>query len=209
MNTSKMRSSRFSHWVAMLLFIITVFTITGCSRRDEGAYERAKSSDSIESWSDFVQRYPNSVHAEEARERIKRLEEIQTTRKLLEGKDAVAKTKAILHLQKMPKDTLPIELVPALIATLSDDTSVQIPENVFGADVRLNTQFGRGSVLRMQEGDMFPSDTGVVIAGKNAVLRVSTPGDEAKAVLVKMAGEDFGTDVAKWNEWWTQYRKKE
>lgn len=206
---SKMRSSRFSRWASVPLFaLITVFTITGCSR-DEGAYQKAKSSDSIESWTDFVQRHPNSAHAEEAREGIKHLEQIQTIRKLFEGKDAVAKTKVILQLQKMPKEALPVELVPALIAILSDDTSVQIPENVFGADVRLNTQFGRGSVLRMQEGDMFPSDTGVVIAGKNAVLRVSTPGDEARAVLVRMAGENFGTDVAKWNEWWTQYRKKE
>ena len=209
MNMSKMRSSRFPRLASMLLFaLITVFAITGCSR-DERAYQEAKSRDSIESWTDLVQRYPNSVHAEEARERIKHFEQIQSALKVFEGKDAVAKTKAILQLQKMPKDALPVELVPALIAALSDNTSVQISENAFGADVRLNTQLGRGSVLRMQEGDIFPSDTGVVIAGNNAILKVSTPEDEARAVLVKMAGENFGTDVAKWNEWWVQYRKKE
>lgn len=203
----KANDIRYLWWPAIALFaVILACTVAGCSR-DERAYEKAKSTDSIESWSDFIQRHANSAHAEEARERITYLEQIQAIQKLLEGKDAVAKTKVILQLQKMPKDALAVQLVPALIATVSDETSVQIPENLLGADVRLNSQFGRGSVLMMREGDMFPSDTGVVIAGKNAALRVSTPGDEARAVLVRMAGQDFGADVAKWNEWWAQHRK--
>ena len=209
MSKNQINTLATSRSANMAIFaIIAVLLLAGCSGGDEKAFERAKADDSIEVWGGFVQSYPNSVRVEQAKERMKQLQEIEDLRQSFQGKDAVAKTKVILKMQKTPENALPIEIVPSLISVLTDDTSVQIPENVIGAEVRLNHQFGRGSVLRMHEGDMFPTDSGMVIAGKDAVLRVSTPGDEARAVLVKLAGKDFGADVAKWQEWWIAHRQR-
>lgn len=208
MNTNRTNSPPLSCRLAMLLIRVatTVLILAGYSR-DQRAYERARSTDSGESWTLCMESHPTSAHVPEARERFEQLKLIRSVLPVLEGKDPVRQTKTILQLQKMERDAIPTELVPALITVLSDDTSVQIPENIMGADVRLNTQFGRGSVLRMQEGNMFPSDTGVFVAGKNAVLRVSTPGDEARKVLAIMAGNDLGPSATKWNEWWGQHQK--
>lgn len=204
------QTNRFalSSWLTMGIVILTTqFLITGCSRHEK-AYQKVKTEDSIKSWTDFLQHYPNSIHVEEARERLNQLNLIHNLHELLKGQDAVAKTIAILQLQKMPDSSMSAELVPALIATLTDETNVQIPENVIGANVKLSNQFSRGTVLRMREGDMFSSDSGMVYAGKNAILRISTPADEARTILARIAGEDFGLDSGKWQEWWTKYSKK-
>lgn len=207
--TYNSKNEQQSSWIAvMALFIAAVITLAGCSGEKQ-AYEEAKAADSVVMWRRFLEDYPNSAHADKVRERIKLLSFVDSAKQILQGDDAVAKTKTLLQLQKTPEEDIPLDLVPALIAVLPDDTSVQIPENLVGAEVKLNSQFAAGSVLRMQEGDMFPTDSGVVIAGENAVLRISTPGTEAKRVLTKLAGKDLGADTEKWKAWWESVSKEE
>jgi len=125
----------------------------------------------------------------------------------LQGADPIVKIKSILDIKKSGDRQLLKELVPGLISALSDKTSIQIPENLAGAQIKINTQFANGSELRFKEGDIFPTGDGsIVVAGANACLRVSTPASEAAAVLRMISGKDFGDDPEKWQEWWKKAR---
>jgi hypothetical protein len=153
-----------------------------------------------------------------------RIEESQQVKDLiqqLQGTDSIAKIKSILEIEKIENKQYLKKFIPGLINALSDKTSIQIPENLLvtqiknnkisvqspedltEAPIKINTQFGDGSVLRFREGDIFPTGGGsVLIAGKNARLRVSTPAREAAAILKIISGKDLGDDPIKWQEWW-------
>jgi len=127
----------------------------------------------------------------------------------LQGTDSIAKIKSIMEIAKNEDKQFLKKFVPGLISALNDKTSIQIPENLTGAKIKINTQFGNGSELRFSEGDIFPTGDGsVIIAGKNARLRVSTPAREAATILKMISGKDFRDDPVKWQEWWEKNKEK-
>jgi hypothetical protein len=145
----------------------------------------------------------------------------------LQGTDSIAKIKSIMEIAKSEDKQFLKRFIPGLINALNDKTSIQIPENLLVAQIKndkisiqspedlteapikVNTQFGDGSVLRFREGDIFPTGDGsVIIAGKNARLRVSTPAREAVAILKRISGQDLGEDSTNWQEWWEKNKEK-
>jgi LysM repeat protein len=128
--------------------------------------------------------------------------QMQALQHTISSSDPISRTKAILELRDIDDTKQLWQLVPALITTLNDNTELQIPENIHNAEITLS-RFSRGSELRFREGDLFLGDGGqVVIPGKSAKLRVSTPSDEAYEVLKGITDKDFGKNAKQWQEWW-------
>jgi hypothetical protein len=156
-----------------------------------------------------------------SKDKTEQSQQVKDLMQQLQGTDSIAKIKSIMEIAKNEDKQFLKKFVPGLINALNDKTSIQIPENLFVAQIKndklsvqgpedlpeapikINTQFGDGSQLRFREGDIFPTGDGsVIIAGKNARLRVSTPAREAAAILKMISGKDLGDDPVKWQEWW-------
>ena len=155
--------------------------LTGCSdpARD---FESVQREDTIDSYTAFLKRYPNSKQAPDAQKRMEYLNRIAAISRALDIDDADGMARAMAAIKSLDKSKKLDAFVPILINLLNDDRRIQIMEGL--------TFIG-----------------GLVSAGEGGgSIRFTSVADEAAETLKFITGQPFGNSKEKWENWWREHK---
>jgi hypothetical protein len=167
--------------VSIILLGCFLMFLTGCSdpMRD---FESVQREDTIDSYTEFLKRYPNSKQAPDAQKRMEYLSRIATISHALDTDDVDGMARAMVAMKSLDKSKKLDAFVPILINLLNDDRRIQIIEGL---------TFIGGLVSAGEEGGS---------------IRFTSVADEAAEALKFITGQPFGNSKEKWENWWREHK---